>query len=126
MFKSGYCGYVEVAYEFKAVDKGNFAVEGDNKFYANIEPLAEAEIDNSQQTTFADYVNNDEPDLLTKGNAFYLINATARFGSVQVSADMKLSFPVEKGGGVAKIYGVTFEYISYEVSTVQKESEVGS
>ncbi|MBR5490652.1 MAG: hypothetical protein IKV79_05215 [Oscillospiraceae bacterium] len=69
------------------------------------------------------------------GNVYYLINATAEFGSVQVSADIRLSFAAEQykedNGGqkidYAKIYGVAFEYISYEVTTVQVENqEVGS
>ena len=84
-------------------------------------------IENSQPAAPNFYTNNNEENLIEEGNAYFYLNATAIFGTVQVSADMRLSFAVEKfeeaEQSLAKVQGVAFEYMTYEVSTAKVESE---
>ena len=117
--------YEGQTFSFELTD--NNAEDESSGYIARFEEEVKQELETA---TFA----IDEPkgeNNKTAGNVYYLINATAKFGSVQISADIKLSFAAERykedNGGqeidYAQIYGVAFEYISYEVSTVQAEDE---
>ena len=93
-----------------------------SKFNAKFELAAD---DDSKLDQFKGLELCEEEDAKEKGYAYYDIAVKCVHQGVEVEAEIRLSFPVKKGGGYATVYGVLFEYLSYNVSRTPATTDGG-